>query len=201
MLGVGTAGHQVDVVVGATRLARIDAAGRVVAGRPARRRLAGARGGDEHAAAVMHDRILHRHLQPPSLAGARPVEQRADDAERHQHAGAGVADGRAGLDRSAVALAGDAHRAAGGLRDRVERETLLVWAAVAETLDLGIDDAGSDRADHVIDKHQTRARPAVALAGDAHRAAGGLRDRVERETLLVWAAVAETLDLGIDDAG
>jgi len=48
----------------------------------ARRGGAGARLGDEHAAAVVHDRILHRHLQPLSLAGAGAIEQRADDAER-----------------------------------------------------------------------------------------------------------------------
>src|ERR1700730_14307895 len=150
MLRVGAAGHQEDVVVGTARLARIGPAGRVVAGRPPRRRLAGARVGDEHAAAVMHDGILHRHLQPPALAGARAVEERADDAERHQHAGAGVADRRARLDGLAVALAGDAHRAARGLRDRVERQALFVRAAVAETLDLGIDDARIDRADDVV---------------------------------------------------
>src|SRR5258708_29857174 len=141
MLGVGAARHQEDVIVGAARLARIGPAWRVVARRPARRRLPGARVGDEHAAAVMHDRILHRHLEMPALAGARAVEERADDAERHQHAGAGVADRRAGLDRLAVLLAGDAHRAARGLGDRVEREAILVWAAGAEALYLGLDDA------------------------------------------------------------
>src|ERR1700730_9869884 len=81
MLRVGAAGQQVDVIVGAARLARIDAAGRVVAGRPPWCRGTGACLCDEHAAAVMHDRILHRHLQPPALAGARPIEQRADDAD------------------------------------------------------------------------------------------------------------------------
>src|ERR1700680_3533378 len=74
MLGIGAAGQQVDGIVGAAGLAGVDAAGRVVGGRPARRRLAGAGLGDEPAAAVMHDRILHRHLQPPSLAGARTIE-------------------------------------------------------------------------------------------------------------------------------
>ena len=56
----------------------------------------------------------------------------------------------AGPDRRPVGLAGDAHRAAAGLRDHVEGEVLLVRAALAEALDLGIDDAGVDRADHVI---------------------------------------------------
>jgi hypothetical protein len=72
--------------------------------------------------------------------------QRADDAERH----AGVADRRAGLDRPAVALTGDAHRPANGLCDRVERQALLVRATIAEALDLGIDDARIDRDDDVV---------------------------------------------------
>src|SRR5438128_10224 len=55
MLGIGTAGQQVDVVVGAAGLAWVDATGRVIGGRTPRRRLAGARLGDEPATAVMHD--------------------------------------------------------------------------------------------------------------------------------------------------
>src|SRR5262249_26534183 len=155
MLGIGAAGQQVDIVVGAAWFARVDAAWRVVGGRPARRRLAATGLGDEAAAAVMHNRILHRHLQPPALAGACAIEQRADDAERHQHAGAGVADRGSGLDRPAVALAGDAHRTTRGLGDRVERQSLLVGAAVAKALDLGVDDARVYRADDVVAEPQT----------------------------------------------
>src|SRR5271163_2837264 len=73
MLGVGTAGQQVDVVVGTAWLARVDAARRVVGGRPARRCPAGTGLSDEPAAAVMHHRILHRHLQPPALSRARTI--------------------------------------------------------------------------------------------------------------------------------
>ena len=114
----------------------------------------------------MHDRILHRHLQLLALAGARAVEQRADDAERHQHAGAGVADRRAGLDRPPARLAGDAHRAARGLRDRVEREPLLVRAAGAEALDLGVDDAGIDRADDIVAEPQPLDRAGREILGE-----------------------------------
>jgi hypothetical protein len=130
------------------------------------RRGAGARLGDEHAAAVMHDRILDRHLQPPALAGARTIEQRADDAERHQHAGAGVADRRAGLDRPAVALAGDAHCPANSLCDRVERQALLVGAAVSEALDLGIDDARIDRADDIVAEPEPLDRAGREVLGE-----------------------------------
>src|SRR6202035_5546079 len=109
---------------------------------------------------------LHRHLQPPALAGARPIEQRADDAERHQHAGAGVANRRAGLDRPAVALTGDAHRPANGLCDRVERQPLLVWAAVAEALHLGIDDARIDRADDIVAEPEPLDRAGREVLGE-----------------------------------
>src|ERR1700738_2758950 len=91
MLGIGTAGRQVNVIVGAAGLAWVDATGRVIGGRTPRRRLAGARPGDEPATAVMHDRILHRYLQPSALPGARPIDHRAGDAECHRNAGAGCA--------------------------------------------------------------------------------------------------------------
>ena len=54
--------------------------------------------------------------------------------DRHQHAGAGVAERGARLDRRAVAVAGDAGRAAGGLRDHVEGEAFLVRAALPKPL-------------------------------------------------------------------
>ena len=41
---------------------------------------------------------------------------------------------------------------------------------------------------------------AVGLAADAHHAADRLRDHVEGEIVLERAALAEALDLGIDDA-
>ena len=166
MLGIGAAGQQIDVVVGAAGLARIDARWRIAAGRLARRRLPGLRLPDEHAAAVMHDRILHRRLQPPALAGRGALIERADDAEREQHAGAGVADRRPGLDRLAVALAGDAHRAAASLGDRIEAQALFVRAAVAEALDLRIDDARVERADDVIAEAQPLDRAGREILGE-----------------------------------
>ena len=90
----------------------------------------------------MHHRILHRDLQPPSLAGPLAVVERAEDRDRHQHAGAGVAKGRAGFDRRTVGLAGDADRAARGLRDHVKSQTLLIRAAFAKAFDLAVNDAG-----------------------------------------------------------
>src|SRR4029079_5822986 len=106
------------------------------------------------------------HLQPPTLAGTRAVEQRADDAERQQHAGAGVANRWAGLDRSAVALAGDTHRPTRCLCDRVERKPLLVRAPVAEALDLGIDDARINRADDIVAETQSLDRAGREVLGE-----------------------------------
>src|SRR5580704_10765611 len=134
MLGIGPAGEQIDVVVGAARLARENTMRGVATGGLPLCRLARLGLPDKHAAAVMHDRILHCRLQPPALARRAPLIERADDAECEQHAGAGVADCRPRLDRLAVALAGDAHRAAASLRDRVETKPLLIRTACAEPL-------------------------------------------------------------------
>ncbi len=41
---------------------------------------------------VVDHRVLHRHLQPPAFAGAVALAQRRENADRHQHAGAGVAE-------------------------------------------------------------------------------------------------------------
>ena len=53
MLRIGTACRQVDKIVGAVGLTRIDAAGRVVGRRPARCRLAGARLRDVQSSAPL----------------------------------------------------------------------------------------------------------------------------------------------------
>src|SRR5271166_3360727 len=179
MLGIGATGRQVDVIIGAAGLARVDAAGRVVGRWPPRCRLAGARLRDEPAAAVMHNRILHRHLQPAPLAAAGAVEQGADDAEGHQHAGAGVADRRARLDRAAVLFAGNAHRAAGGLRDRVERQPLLERAAVAKAFNLSIDDRRIDAADDIVAEPQTLNRSGREVLGEDVRLLDHLLDQCQ----------------------
>src|SRR6516165_11173401 len=155
MLRVGPAGEQIDVIVGAARLARIDAVRGVAACRLPLCRLSGLRLPDEHAAAVMHDRILHSCLQAPALTRRAPLIERADDAECEQHAGAGVADCRPRLDRLAVALAGNAHRAAASLRDRVEAQPLFVRAARTKPLYLRIDYARVEGADDIVAETQS----------------------------------------------
>src|ERR1043166_8092432 len=85
-----------------------------------------------------------------ALPGALLADVGGENRDRHQHAGAGVADGGAGPARRAVFLAGDRHGAAGRLRDHVEGEVLLERAAFAEALHLAIDDRRVDRLDHVV---------------------------------------------------
>ena len=160
VLGIGAAGEDIDVVVRPARLARVERRGREAAGlRPAaaaaHRRLAAQLGARERHAHVVDHRVLHRHLQAAALAGAGRARSSAPRMLIAISMPVPVSPKRrAGLDRRPVGLAGDADRAAGGLRDHVEGEALLVRAAGAEALDLAIDDAGVDLLDLVIAEAQ-----------------------------------------------
>ena len=99
--------------------------------------------------------FLHRELETAALACLFFLVQRGENADAHQHAGASVADRTARLDGRPTRLTGDAHRAAGGLRDHVESEALLVGAAFAKAFDLTIDDAGVDCLQHIIAEAET----------------------------------------------
>ena len=146
MLGVAATGHHIDPVVGSARLAWIQPGRRVGDARHltpgTSHGVAGAPLSGEVGPHVVQHRVLHRHLQPPALSGLAPLVQSAEDGDRHQHAGAGVADGYAGLHRLAAGLASHAHCAAAGLRDHVEGEIGLERAALAEAFHLAVDDAG-----------------------------------------------------------
>ena len=141
----------------------------------------------------MHDRILHRQLQAAALAGRFLLVERAQDADRHQHAGAGVADRAAGLDRRLAGLAGDAHRAAGGLRDHVEGEALLVRAALAEALDLAIDDAGVDRLQHVVAETEALDRAGREVLGEDVGLLDQLLDQLDAASAVLRSTVADFL--------
>ena len=114
-----------------------------------------------------------------ALAGCVALVEGADDAEAEEHAGAGVADRRAGLDRPAVDLAGDAHRAAAGLRDRVEAQPLLVRAACAEAFYLGIDDAWVEFADDIIAEAQPLDGAGREVLGEDIGFAGHVLDQLQ----------------------
>src|SRR6266851_4912890 len=213
VLGIGTAGGQVYIVVGTAALGRIEAGGRVVAaarlGAVARRGLAGALHRAKTGAHVVDHRVLHRQLQSPPFAGAVALVQGAEDRRRHQHAGAGVAKAQARLDRRAVRLAGDADRATGGLRDHVEGEPRLVRAAGAEALDLAIDDAGVDFLDRVVIEPQALDRAGRhVLDGDVGLLQHLLDDfqplrrfQVDRQRLLVDVELVEIPGVVVGLAG
>jgi len=99
------------------------------------------------SAGVLQLRVPHCDLDPAAAAGGVALIERAQNADGQQHAGAGVAQGRPGLARAPVALAGDRHRATVG--DHVESEIVLIGAALAESLDLGIDEAWVQRVEIV----------------------------------------------------
>ena len=55
----------------------------------------------EGEADVVQHRVLHGDLQALALAGGLLLVERAQDADRQQHAGAGIAEGGPRLDRRA----------------------------------------------------------------------------------------------------
>src|SRR5207237_2709857 len=85
-------------------------------------------------------RVDHRDLDPLALAGALALIEGGEDAGDEMHAGAAVADLRAGDGRRAVFPAGRAGGAAHALRDILIGLEIGV-AAGAEPLDRGIDRA------------------------------------------------------------
>ena len=97
------------------------------------------------AAQIEHG-VGHRDLHALALAGALALEQRAENAGDQMHAGAAVADLRAGDGRRPVLPAGRAGGAAHALRDIFIGLEIGV-AARPEPLDRGIDDARVDLLD------------------------------------------------------
>ncbi len=90
----------------------------------------------------------------------------------------------AGLQRPAVALAGDAHRPAAGLRDHVEREVVLERPAFAEALHLRVDDARVDRAHHVGAEPQPLDRAGGEVLDEHVGLAGEFLDQIEAALVL-----------------
>ena len=114
--------EDVAPVVEPARRALVEAAGRgaddAVA---AARQLVLARGLAAHRrAAVVQHRVAHGDLDVLAAAGRHALIERGEDAHGAQHAGAGIADGRARPDRRLVGMAVHAHRAAHRLGDHVE---------------------------------------------------------------------------------
>ena len=118
-----------------------------------RRHAVGRLGGERHSDILQHG-VLHGDLDPLALTStAAPVERR-QNADGEQHTGTGIAERHAGFERRPVALAGNAHDAAGRLRDHVEGEVVLVGSAGAKALHLRVDDARVDGAHHFVAEPQ-----------------------------------------------
>jgi hypothetical protein len=90
------------------------------------------------------------------LAAARRMAllQRGQNADRHVHAGAGIADRRVYVGRRVVGEAGDAHRPAHRLRDRLEALEITVGPIGAKALYRGIDEAWIDLGKNVLAEPQ-----------------------------------------------
>ena len=79
-----------------------------------------------------------------AFAGVMALLQRGQDADRHVHAGAGIADRREVEHRRAIGGACHAHRTAHGLCDRFEAFEAGIGAVGAEAFDGGIDQTRID---------------------------------------------------------
>src|SRR5262249_35933086 len=84
--------------------------------------------------------ILLGDLDALSQAGGVALNDRGEDADGQMQAGAGVAETGFDLRGRAVGRAGDAHRAAHGLRDHLEALVAGVRSGAAESLYRGRDD-------------------------------------------------------------
>ena len=80
------------------------------------------------------------------FAGDFALEQRDQDAERAEQAGAEIGDRNADAHRALARQAGDRHQPAHALRDLVEARPVAIGAVLAEAGDAGEDDALVDLA-------------------------------------------------------
>ena len=132
--------HEIDVVVGAERLAGIEIARRRVAGVAGARRRPGAPARAEGAAPPHEERhgLLHREVDQLTPAGAQLLRPGGQHGHRRVHPGAGIAH-RSGYRRGPVRLPVDRERAGRRLRDRLLDREAGVRAAASETLDACVD--------------------------------------------------------------
>src|SRR6516162_1003363 len=73
-----------------------------------------------------------------SLAGCVALLQRGHDANRHVHAGAGIANRRHDVGRRVIRKAGDAHRPAHRLGDRLVALEVAIGTVCPKALDRGV---------------------------------------------------------------
>jgi len=106
-----------------------------------------------------------------AAAGASSPHQRRAHPERGVETGDEVADRRAGTQRRAIGLAGDAHEATHCLGDEIERRTVAIGPAVAEAGDVTADEVGVQRLDPRLVKAHPGEDPRTGIL-DQHIAAG-----------------------------
>src|SRR5262245_55615193 len=136
-LGIVWRQHQVDVVVrataGASHEVGVGATGRAIP--QTLERLAVREGRRElHPRDVQHG-LLHRYFDELPAARPLPLNERGEDRDGQMHAGTGVPHVDTGDDRRAIGEAGEAHPAAGRLRDHLEAFEVAVGAVRAEAFD------------------------------------------------------------------
>src|SRR5207245_3366454 len=146
-----------DVVVGAAGMAAIRRAGyagaELVTGALAG--LSGALMIAQADADQVDHRVLHRDLDLLALTGEVPLHQRGENADHAVHAGARISYGRPHVGRRIVGKAGDAHRAAHRLRDRLVALVVGVWPVRAEALDARVDQPRVELLDRLVSEAQT----------------------------------------------
>src|SRR5262245_45343664 len=158
MRRIGAAGIDIDVVVRSAGFARIDATRHSKAsnhlGAVALRRYSVGRLGGERYSDILQHRVLHGDLDALALASTTAPVKCRQNANGKQHAGTGIAERHTGFERRPVALTGNAHNAAGRLRDHVEGEVVLVRSTGAKALYLRVDDVRVDGAHHFVAEPQ-----------------------------------------------
>ena len=139
------------------------------------------------------DRILHRHLDMLTAPAGMALLQSGEDADRHMHAGAAVADRRHDKGRRVFRKPRDAHRAAHRLRDRLVALVVAIGSVGAKPLDRRVDQARVDLGKRVVTQPEPveRARPEilqqhVGFCDDlAEQALPVLAFQIERQAALV----------------
>src|SRR5439155_21947868 len=109
---------------------------------------------------------LHRHLDELAVARAPALDERGEDRHRQMHAGAAIADIGAVQRRRAAGYAGDAHRARGRLRDRLEAFETAIRAVGAEALDRGVNGARVEFLHRVVAEPQSLHDAGAEILGD-----------------------------------
>src|SRR5271166_3244937 len=109
------------------------------------------------------DRVLHRHLHTLAAARIMALLQRRKDADRHMNAGAGIADRRHDKGRRVFREAGDAHRPAHRLRDRLEALEIGIRPIAAEALDRRVDQTRVDLRQNLPAETQPVERPRAEI--------------------------------------